>query len=91
MLLKDIPGPEVAMRVAHRISKSLGTKFELSSETAELRASAGVALRGPETPTLTAEELVKLADTAMYSSKDQGLGLPVLATGLQETAAPKNR
>lgn len=89
LLLKGIPGPEVAMRVAHRICTLLGTKFELSSETVELRASVGVAFRGPRTPTLTAEELVKLADTAMYASKDQGLGLPVLAAGLQGSAAPQ--
>ena len=91
LLLKDIPGPEVAMRVAHRICTLLGTKFELSSETVELRASVGVAFRGPETPTLTAEELIKLADQAMYASKQQALGLPVLATGLHETAGPTAR
>jgi diguanylate cyclase (GGDEF)-like protein/PAS domain S-box-containing protein len=86
LLLKGIPGPEVAMRVAHRICTLLGTKFELSSETVELRASVGVAFRGPQTSTLTAEELVKLADTAMYASKEQALGLPVLAAGLQSSA-----
>jgi diguanylate cyclase (GGDEF)-like protein/PAS domain S-box-containing protein len=91
LLLKEIPGPEVAMRVAHRICTLLGTKFELSSETVELRASVGVAFRGPGTPTLTAEELIKLADTAMYASKEQGLGLPVLATGLQGVAGPQAR
>jgi diguanylate cyclase (GGDEF)-like protein/PAS domain S-box-containing protein len=91
LLLKDIPGPEVAMRVAHRVCTLLGTKFELSSETVELRASVGVAFRGPETPMLTAEELIKLADTAMYASKDQALGLPVLAAGLNATATPKAR
>jgi diguanylate cyclase (GGDEF)-like protein/PAS domain S-box-containing protein len=90
LLLKGIPGPEVAMRVAHRICTLLGTEFELSSETVELRASVGVAFRGPGTPTLTAEELVKLADTAMYASKDQGLGLPVLAAGLQGSTPPQS-
>lgn len=89
LLLKGIPGPEVAMRVAHRVCTLLGTKFELSSETVELRASVGVAFRGPQTPTLTAEELVKLADTAMYASKEQALGLPVLAAGLQSSTPPQ--
>jgi diguanylate cyclase (GGDEF)-like protein/PAS domain S-box-containing protein len=81
VLLRDIPGPEVAMRVAHRICTLLSSKFELSSETVELRASVGVACRGSER--ITAEELVKHADAAMYQSKDQALGLPVLAAGPQ--------
>jgi diguanylate cyclase (GGDEF)-like protein/PAS domain S-box-containing protein len=77
ILLRDIPGPEVAMRVAHRICESLGSAFALPSGAVELRASAGVACaRAGE---ITAEELVKRADAAMYLSKDQGRGLPVLA------------
>jgi diguanylate cyclase (GGDEF)-like protein/PAS domain S-box-containing protein len=79
VLLRGIPGTEVAMRVAHNICTLLRAKFELSSETVELRASVGVACSGPETTPLTAQELVKHADAAMYLSKDQGLGLPVLA------------
>jgi predicted signal transduction protein with EAL and GGDEF domain len=43
----------------------------------ELCASVGVAF--VEDPTLTAEELVKRADAAMYRSKEQRQGLPVLA------------
>ena len=81
VLLRDIPSPEVAMRVAHQICTLLGGKFELSSETVELRASVGVTTR--DTEKITAEELVKHADAAMYQSKDQGLGLPVLAAGPQ--------
>ena len=67
------------------------TRHPQMPETVELRASVGVAFRGPQTPTLTAEELVKLADTAMYASKDQALGLPVLAAGLQSSAPAQGR
>jgi diguanylate cyclase (GGDEF)-like protein/PAS domain S-box-containing protein len=86
VLLRCIPDASVAMRVADRISASLGSKFELSSETIELRASVGVACRDSEA--ITADELVKRADTAMYESKEQGLGRPVLAAGRQ-SAQPR--
>ena len=76
ILLRDISRPEVAMQVAQRIFESVGSPFALSSDTAELRASVGVACAGVEA--ITAEELVKRADAAMYLSKDQGQGLPML-------------
>src|SRR5271154_5842578 len=66
VLLRNIPGPEVAMRVGHRVGTLLGDKFELSSETVELRASIGVACRAAGAATVTADELVKRADVAMY-------------------------
>ena len=81
VLLRDIPDPEVAMQVAHRVSTSLGGKFELSAGTIELRASVGVTCRDCEG--ITADELVKRADEAMYQSKSQGLGRPVRTTGPQ--------
>jgi len=81
VLLRNIPGPEVAMRVGHRVGTLLGQKFELSSETVELRASVGVACQADGAAAVTADELVKQADIAMYESKQQALGLPVLATG----------
>jgi diguanylate cyclase (GGDEF)-like protein/PAS domain S-box-containing protein len=76
ILLRDIPGPDVAMRVASRICESLG-RFVLANGPVELRASAGVACAGTED--VTAEALVKRADAAMYASKEQRSGLPVLA------------
>jgi diguanylate cyclase len=84
VLLRNIPGPEVAMRVGHRVGTLLGEKFELSSETVELRASVGVACRAAGAATVTADELVKQADVAMYESKQQALGLPILAAGPQD-------
>jgi diguanylate cyclase (GGDEF)-like protein/PAS domain S-box-containing protein len=76
MLLRDISGPDDAMRVADRICKSLSAPFELSSGTLELRASVGVACADVETAGV--EEVVKRADAAMYVSKAQGRGLPAL-------------
>ena len=86
MLLRSISGAEAAMQVAHRISESVGRTFALSTGPVQLRASMGVALTGSET--VTAEELIKRADAAMYLSKAQANGLPVLDT---DTAAQDPR
>jgi diguanylate cyclase (GGDEF)-like protein len=82
MLLRSISGADAAMQVAHRISESVGEAFVLSTGPVQLRASMGVACTGSET--VTAEELIKRADAAMYLSKAQGDGLPVLD---EDTAA----
>ena len=82
MLLRSISGADAAMQVAHRISESVGRAFVLSTGPVQLRASMGVACTGSEA--VTAEELIKRADAAMYLSKAQGDGLPVLD---EETAA----
>ena len=79
LLLRGIPGPEVAMSVAQRVCGSLRTSARLSSGTVELRASVGVACT--EDGAMDAEELISRADAAMYRSKEQAKGLPVLAMG----------
>ena len=84
MLLREIPGPEVAMQVANRICDSLGLATEIAGTTIELRASVGVACTNGAR--ITAEELVKRADGAMYRSKEQRQGMPVLVTDTE--AAP---
>jgi diguanylate cyclase (GGDEF)-like protein/PAS domain S-box-containing protein len=77
VLLRSIPGPEMAMRAAERIGRALCGRFELSCGTVQLQASIGVACA--DTRAITAEELVKRADAAMYRSKEHGQCLPVLA------------
>jgi diguanylate cyclase (GGDEF)-like protein len=77
VVLRGIPGPEVAMRIADRICESACGTFELSTGTVELHASVGVACAHAEA--ITAEQLVKRADAAMYQAKNQRHGLPVLA------------
>ena len=79
VLLRDVAGPDTAMRAARRICEVIGESYELLSGTVELRASVGVACAG--TDSITGEELVRRADAAMYRSKEQGRGLPVLAEG----------
>jgi diguanylate cyclase (GGDEF)-like protein/PAS domain S-box-containing protein len=77
VVLRDIPSADMAMRAADRIREALCGIFELSCGTAELGASVGVACARGEA--ITADELVKLADAAMYQSKQDGRCLPVLA------------
>ena len=77
IVLRDVPSSEVAMRVAERISMTVCGSFELSCGEAELRASIGVACG--EHGTVTAEELVRQADAAMYRSKSDGHCVPVLS------------
>jgi diguanylate cyclase (GGDEF)-like protein/PAS domain S-box-containing protein len=78
VVLRDIPGPEMAMRAAERISEALCDTFQLTFGDVELRASIGVACSGGAQH-LSSQDLVKRADTAMYESKQQGQCVPVLA------------
>jgi diguanylate cyclase (GGDEF)-like protein/PAS domain S-box-containing protein len=78
VLLRDIPTTDVALRAAQRMCEAIGgNNFELSSGTTTLRLSAGVAIADSHAD--TCDELVQRADAAMYRSKDQGQGTPVLA------------
>ncbi|HEX4482454.1 MAG TPA: diguanylate cyclase [Solirubrobacteraceae bacterium] len=76
VLLPDIRSSEVAMRVADRICGSLKDAVGLSGGPVELTASVGVACG--TAGAVSADQLVKLADSAMYCSKQQGGGAPTL-------------
>jgi len=89
VLLPDISGPEIAMTVAQRIAKVAGGSYELSSGVLDMCASVGVACVSGQT--ITAEQLIESADEAMYRSKAQRLGLPVLATGPRCSVSPRGR
>ncbi|MGH2865124.1 MAG: diguanylate cyclase [Solirubrobacteraceae bacterium] len=77
VVLRDIPGPEMAVRAAERIAETLCDTFELTLGEVELRASVGVACS--DGAQVGSEELVKRADAAMYRSKQEGRCVPVLA------------
>jgi len=77
VVLRDVPGAEMAMRAADRICEAMCRPFELSYGTVELRASIGVACSNGAA--ISSEELVKRADAAMYQSKQHAQCVPVLA------------
>ena len=88
VLLRGVPSIEVAMRAAQRLCEAIGASpFELSSGTTALRVSAGVAIA--DTDAHTCDELVQRADAAMYRSKDQGQGTPVLTQDGVHPARPR--
>jgi diguanylate cyclase (GGDEF)-like protein/PAS domain S-box-containing protein len=79
IVLRDVAATDTAMQLAGRFGEALCDACELSCAPVELRASLGVAWASGGAG-ISAEELVKRADAAMYRSKDQGHCAPMLAT-----------
>ena len=77
IVLRGVSGLGVAMSAARRISDALHGELELSCGRVQLRASVGVAC--VDEAMLSAEDLVERADAAMYRSKQERRGSPVLA------------
>jgi diguanylate cyclase (GGDEF)-like protein len=77
IVLRELPDPGIAMQVAERFSMALCGNFELSCGEADLTVSIGVACG--EAGAVSADELVKQADWAMYRAKSAGNARPVLA------------
>ena len=69
-LIDDVDTTEVIMSLPDRILESLRTPFSLDGQEIVVSASIGVALSGG--PDLTAEEIVRNADIAMYRAKSRG-------------------
>ncbi len=67
--------PAGAEKLASRVRDALNQPFALSERTIDLQSSIGVAW--PQGPT-TAQQLIASADAAMYASKRQRRGEPVL-------------
>jgi len=68
-LIEDTRWPEEAEAAADRLLTELHAPFLLLGRTVEVGASLGIAL---SEEALTAEELLKRADTAMYVAKEAG-------------------
>ncbi|MHB8492486.1 MAG: diguanylate cyclase domain-containing protein, partial [Solirubrobacteraceae bacterium] len=77
LVIRGRPQPDVAVGMAQRICEALATPLESSCGPVQVRASIGVAHSGDEA--VGVEELVNRADIAMYRSKEQAKGLPVVA------------
>jgi diguanylate cyclase (GGDEF)-like protein/PAS domain S-box-containing protein len=77
VVLREVRDTDMAMRVAERIRAEICSDFELASGRAELGVSIGVACGSAGK--ISAEELVRRADAAMYRCKQHGGCVPVLA------------
>jgi diguanylate cyclase (GGDEF)-like protein len=71
MICRHQTGDQVAQRLAERVMARLAEPFTVGQTSVTLTASVGVAIgrRG-----VSAEELVRDSDTAMYAAKDAGGG-----------------
>jgi diguanylate cyclase (GGDEF)-like protein/PAS domain S-box-containing protein len=72
ILLEEIAGAPDALRVAERIAKELSEPFVIGGQEMFPSASMGIALYNPSYQ--IPEELLRDADTAMYSAKALGKG-----------------
>lgn len=72
ILLEEIATAHDAMRVADRIASDLSTPFLVGGQELFPSASIGIAIYNPSYQ--TPEELLRDADTAMYSAKASGKG-----------------
>jgi diguanylate cyclase (GGDEF)-like protein/PAS domain S-box-containing protein len=70
VLIEDIEGPEVAVRVAERITEELKRPFLL--EGRELFAPSSIGIGLGDASTKTPEALLMDADMAMYRAKEEG-------------------
>ena len=81
-LLEDVDG-EAAVEVAERILIALRVPFALGGHDVVLRASVGVAVRSRSD--ITADQLLRDADNAMYAAKALGKGrVQVFEGGINE-------
>jgi diguanylate cyclase (GGDEF)-like protein/PAS domain S-box-containing protein len=76
---RGLDGPDSALAVGHRVRAALEEPAVLSVGPVELSASIGVACSRPGDD---AAALTKRADRAMYLSKQEGLGRPLLFSDL---------
>jgi diguanylate cyclase (GGDEF)-like protein/PAS domain S-box-containing protein len=77
VVLRELPDSDTAMDAAARIAARLCEGYRLAGGPVQLSASVGVACSNGEA--IGAEELVRRADLAMYSSKQSGHSEPALA------------
>ena len=72
ILLEDVHDPEEATSTAHRALVALSAPLPVDGRMVSVRASIGLALDRPGK--MTADELLRDADTAMYRAKSNGRG-----------------
>jgi diguanylate cyclase (GGDEF)-like protein len=76
VLLESVRGRDDACRSARRILEAVNAPIQIAGHTLWANASVGVALA--ETPPPQAEELLSMADIALYRAKESGRGQVVV-------------
>jgi diguanylate cyclase (GGDEF)-like protein/PAS domain S-box-containing protein len=71
ILVERIGGAEDAVRVARRVGESISEPFSVYGRRVSVTASIGIALRSPG-QNLSADQLLREADAAMYQAKRKG-------------------
>jgi diguanylate cyclase (GGDEF)-like protein len=71
VIVADVPNPDAANEIAERIRARLAERYESIPAHMPLSASIGLALADGSLPVGT-EQLIRLADQAMYAAKDAG-------------------
>ncbi|WP_431232051.1 putative bifunctional diguanylate cyclase/phosphodiesterase [Mycolicibacterium psychrotolerans] len=69
VLVDDDPMHKHADQIAQRVAESFDKPFAIDGQELFIRPSVGLAVAGADEPEVSAEELVKRADTAMYAAK----------------------
>jgi diguanylate cyclase (GGDEF)-like protein len=82
ILLGESSSQREAVEVTERINRHLGEPFSIGGQSISVRASAGIATG--DCRQMSAEELVRNADVAMYRAKRQGKhGYELFETGME--------
>jgi diguanylate cyclase (GGDEF)-like protein len=84
VLLEDLDAEDSVVAVTERVLAAVSGPFRLHGSRLVVRASVGVAIAGPE---VSAGDLLRSADTAMYTAKEQGKGRYELFEPRMHTAA----
>ncbi len=88
VLLENLMSKDQVIEIAARIVESLQESLDLPGADMRVAASVGVAFATPEDGV---EELMRNADVAMYSAKDQGKGRYVVYEPAMQRAASKRQ
>jgi predicted signal transduction protein with EAL and GGDEF domain len=75
VLIKEVKDPDDAVQVAEQMIRALRGPFVLNGRELFVRPSIGIALG--DAYAVTAEDLLRDADTAMYRAKDEGIDYKV--------------
>ncbi|HJV25606.1 MAG TPA: EAL domain-containing protein [Aromatoleum sp.] len=89
VIIPEFQGVVAVERIAQQIIAELSTPFEFGSDHGEISASVGITVYPDDAESL--EELMKLADRAMYLAKDQGRGRFAYFTESMQRQAEEKR